>query len=176
MGAADGQRQSRPLLLDKGCLKREPLQIEAGVWGLIDKFPDTYALILQTRRASPKCQTRVCARFAIVARSPFTQPPIDWFTNMTSSHSHKQKLIEVALPLDAINRGCEEDKNRKTGHIRNLHKWFAPMPLPSWRAMLFAAIVDDPGDHADANGTCVAERARLLALVERLSAFGFRLL
>ncbi len=59
--------------------------------------------------------------------------------------TYRKKLIEVALPLDAINRGCEEDKNRKTGHIRNLHKWFAPMPLPAWRAMLLASIIDDPG-------------------------------
>jgi putative DNA methylase len=59
---------------------------------------------------------------------------------------YKKKLIEVALPLDAINKACKDDKDRKTGHIRNLHKWYAPMPLPAWRAALFASIVDDPGD------------------------------
>jgi adenine-specific DNA methylase len=79
----------------------------------------------------------------------------------------RKKLIEVAVPLDAINHGCEEDKNKKTGHIRNLHKWFAPMPLPSWRAMLFAAIVDDPGDCTREIGSSAKERARLLKLVER---------
>ena len=51
----------------------------------------------------------------------------------------KKKLIEVALPLDAINRACKDDKDRKTGHIRNLHKWYAPMPLPAWRAVLDCA-------------------------------------
>src|SRR5438067_8360385 len=84
--------------------------------------------------------------------------------------SYRKKLIEVALPLDAINQGCEEDKNRKTGHIRNLHKWFAPMPLPAWRAMLFAALVDDPGEHLppdEAN----AERRRLHKTIEVLSRF-----
>jgi putative DNA methylase len=85
-------------------------------------------------------------------------------------NSYRKKLIEVALPLDAINRGCEEDKNRKTGHIRNLHKWFAPMPLPSWRAMLFAALVDDPGESL-AGEEADRERGRLMRLVERLSAF-----
>lgn len=59
---------------------------------------------------------------------------------------YRKKLIEVALPLEAINAACVEDKNRKTGHIRNIHKWFAPMPLPSWRAMLFATLVDDPSN------------------------------
>ena len=57
----------------------------------------------------------------------------------------KKKLIEVALPLEAINAACKADKNRKTGTVRNLHKWFAPMPPPAWRALLFAAAVDDPG-------------------------------
>lgn len=82
----------------------------------------------------------------------------------------RKKLIEVALPLVAINRGCEEDKNRKTGHIRNLHKWFAPMPLPSWRAMLFATLVDDPGEYLPEK-EAERERERLMELVERLSKF-----
>ena len=82
----------------------------------------------------------------------------------------KKKLIEVALPLEAINRGCVEDKNRKTGHIRNLHKWFAPMPLPSWRAMLFASLVDDPGESLPEREADL-ERQRLFDLVERLSSF-----
>lgn len=60
--------------------------------------------------------------------------------------ARKKKLIEVALPLDEINAACSADKAVKTGTIRNLHKWFAPMPLPAWRALLFAALMDDPGD------------------------------
>jgi hypothetical protein len=28
------------------CLEREPLQLEADIWGLIDRYPETYALIL----------------------------------------------------------------------------------------------------------------------------------
>ena len=60
--------------------------------------------------------------------------------------NRKRKLIEVALPLDEINAACKADKDRKTGTIRNIHKWFAPMPLPAWRALLFAALVDDPED------------------------------
>jgi putative DNA methylase len=59
--------------------------------------------------------------------------------------TYKKKLIEVALPLEAINVACKADKDRKTGTIRNLHKWFAPMPPPAWRALLAAALLDDPG-------------------------------
>ena len=40
---------------------------------------------------------------------------------------------------------CKADKDRKTGTIRNLHKWFAPMPVPALRALIFASLVDDPG-------------------------------
>src|SRR6266511_1036507 len=56
----------------------------------------------------------------------------------------RKKLVEVALPLEEINAACKADKNRKTGTIRNLHKWFAPMPGPAWRALLFACLIDDP--------------------------------
>lgn len=72
----------------------------------------------------------------------------------------RRKLIEVALPLDEINAACKADKDRKTGTIRNLHKWFAPMPLPAWRALLFASLIDDPEDDN--------KRVYLLDLIKRL--------
>ncbi|MGV0736066.1 DUF1156 domain-containing protein [Mycobacterium syngnathidarum] len=81
-----------------------------------------------------------------------------------SEIGRKKKLIEVALPLDEINAACRADKDRKTGTIRNLHKWFAPMPLPAWRALLFAALVDDPEDDN--------QRVVLLDLIKRLVANG----
>ena len=62
----------------------------------------------------------------------------------TVSENYKRKLIEVALPLEAINAAGKSEKNRKTGTIRNVHKWFAPMPGPVWRALLAAAVLDDP--------------------------------
>lgn len=70
------------------------------------------------------------------------------------------KLIEVALPLEAISAACRRDKDKKTGTIKNVHKWFAPMPTPAWRALLFAALVDDPGDGP--------ARTEFLRMVERL--------
>src|SRR5690349_5562029 len=73
---------------------------------------------------------------------------------------YKKKLVEVALPLESINIACKADKDRKTGTIRNLHKWFAPMPSPAWRGLLAATLLDDPGD--------VGERRDALGLVEEL--------
>ena len=75
--------------------------------------------------------------------------------------SYRKKLVEVALPLEAISASCKADKDRRTGTIRNLHKWFSPMPLPAWRALLFASLIDDPVD-AD-------ERERLFTIIEGLA-------
>ncbi|MDX2833917.1 DUF1156 domain-containing protein [Streptomyces scabiei] len=77
------------------------------------------------------------------------------------STPRKRKLIEVALPTEAISRASKADKDRKIGTIKNIHKWFAPMPTPAWRALLFAAVVDDPGDEE--------KRAELLEIVEGLA-------
>jgi len=72
----------------------------------------------------------------------------------------KRKLIEVGLPLLEINDACKDDKARTHGTVRNIHKWFAPMPFPAWRALLFAALVDDPGDEE--------RRLYLLDVIRRL--------
>ncbi len=74
---------------------------------------------------------------------------------------HRRKLIEVALPLEAINAASRADKNRKTGTIRNLHKWFAPMPGPAWRALLLASLIDDPGD-PDARRQLMSDLVQML--------------
>jgi len=59
-----------------------------------------------------------------------------------------RKLIEVALPLLEISKASVADKNRRVGTIKNLHKWFAPMPTPALRALIFASLVNDPGTDA----------------------------
>jgi putative DNA methylase len=79
---------------------------------------------------------------------------------MTPPEDKLRKLIEVGLPLDDINAACKADKDRAHSTLRNIHKWFAPMPLPAWRALLFAALVDDPGDEE--------RRLYLLDVIRRL--------
>ncbi len=57
-----------------------------------------------------------------------------------------KKLIEVALPLDAINAACAHEKQPGIGaHPRGLHLWWARRPLPAARAVIFAQMVNDPG-------------------------------
>jgi putative DNA methylase len=56
-----------------------------------------------------------------------------------------KKLIEVALPLDAINVACAREKSIRHGHPSTLHLWWARRPLAAARAVIFAQMVNDPG-------------------------------
>jgi len=55
-----------------------------------------------------------------------------------------KKLIEVALPLDDINKEAVRDKSLRHGHPSTLHIWWARRPLAAARAVLFAQMVNDP--------------------------------
>ncbi len=61
----------------------------------------------------------------------------------------RKKLIEVALPLEAINVASAREKSIRHGHPSTLHLWFARRPLAACRAVIFASLVDDP-DSSDA--------------------------
>lgn len=62
---------------------------------------------------------------------------------------HKKKLIEVALPLDAINKASAREKSIRHGHPSTLHLWWARRPLAAARAVIFAQMVDDPSEYTD---------------------------
>lgn len=55
-----------------------------------------------------------------------------------------KKLIEVALPLEAINQAAAREKSIRHGHPSTLHLWWARRPLAAARAVIFAQMVDDP--------------------------------
>ena len=57
-----------------------------------------------------------------------------------------KKLIEVALPLDAINQASAREKSIRHGHPSTLHLWWARRPLAAARAVIFTSLVDDPDD------------------------------
>ncbi len=85
---------------------------------------------------------------------------------------HSKKLIEVALPLPEINDASAYDKMPGIGpHPKGIHHWWARLPLPTARAVLFASVVDDPSSHPDKFPTEEAqnaERERLFGLVREL--------
>ena len=61
----------------------------------------------------------------------------------------RKKLIEVALPLDAINVAAAREKSIRHGHPSTLHLWWARRPLAAARAVIFAQMVDDPSEYVD---------------------------
>ena len=61
----------------------------------------------------------------------------------------KKKLIEVALPLDAVNAAAAREKSIRHGHPSTLHLWWARRPLAAARAVIFAQMVDDPSAYVD---------------------------
>jgi putative DNA methylase len=98
--------------------------------------------------------------------------------------TYRKKLIEVALPLEAINEASAREKSIRHGHPSTLHLWWARRPLAAARAVIFASLVDDPdspdalpafveackklpkGKNVDANGD--TPRMRLFDFIERL--------
>lgn len=58
--------------------------------------------------------------------------------------TYRKKLIEVALPLEAINTESAREKSIRHGHPSTLHLWWARRPLAACRAVLWASLVDDP--------------------------------
>lgn len=98
--------------------------------------------------------------------------------------TYRKKLIEVALPLEAINEASAREKSIRHGHPSTLHLWWSRKPLATARAVIFASLVDDPdspdalpafveacrklpkGKNVDANGD--TPRMRLFDFIERL--------
>ena len=86
-----------------------------------------------------------------------------------------RKLIEVALPLDAINVASAREKSIRHGHPSTLHLWWARRPLAAARAVIFAQFVNDPG-YQQGSGfkygrnkkDAAIERKRLFKIIEDL--------
>ena len=87
------------------------------------------------------------------------------------ANKYKKKLIEVAIPLEAINKAAVREKSIRHGHPSTFHLWWARRPLATCRAILFAQLVDDPSSHPDDFPTEEAkekERERLFKIIEDL--------
>jgi len=85
--------------------------------------------------------------------------------------TYKKKLIEVALPLEAINKAAAREKSIRHGHPSTLHLWWARRPLAAARAVIFAQMVDDPSANPDLFPTEAKqekERQRLFKIIEDL--------
>lgn len=82
-----------------------------------------------------------------------------------------KKLIEVTLPLEAINAEAAREKSIRHGHPSTLHLWWARRPLAAARAVIWSSLVDDPSAHPElypTEETQNAERQRLFTILEKL--------
>ncbi len=85
--------------------------------------------------------------------------------------AHRKKLIEVSLPLEAINVASAREKSIRHGHPSTLHLWWARRPLAACRAVLFAQLVDDPSawpGEFPSEEAQARERARLHGIIEEM--------
>lgn len=83
----------------------------------------------------------------------------------------RKKLIEVSIPLEAINVASEREKDIKVGKHTSMHQWFAPRPIVTCRAVLFAQLVDDPSAWPERFPTeelQASERRRLHRVIESI--------
>ena len=96
---------------------------------------------------------------------------------MTSDHpvKRRKKLIEVAIPLDGINKASVHEKMPGISqHPRGIHHWWARRPFGAARAILFAQLVDDPSAVPELfpdEASQEEERKRLFELTESLSSW-----
>ena len=88
------------------------------------------------------------------------------------TNTHKKKLIEVSIPLEAINKASAHEKMPGIGpHPRGLHLWWARRPLAACRAVLFSQLVDDPSSWPDrfpGEDDQKRERERLHKVIEAM--------
>lgn len=94
---------------------------------------------------------------------------------MTHPIKSPRKLIEVALPLDAVNVASAREKSIRHGHPSTLHLWWARRPLAAARAVIFAQMVNDPGyqhgggfKYGRNKAEAAKERKRLFKIIEEL--------
>ena len=85
----------------------------------------------------------------------------------------RKKLIEVALPLEAINKeGALRKRKAPGGYPTAIHKWWAQRPVAAARAVIFAQMVDDPSTYVDAlRGDPTLSRRAHATLKARLKAW-----
>ena len=140
------------------------------------------------RELAQKASTKGCQDRAFLRLKNLLQ---DWFPPNSSTNGHgkadgpseqgtdivvhkmktRRKLIEVALPLNAINAASVREKSIRHGHPSTLHLWWARRPLAAARAVIFAQVVDDPSAHPALFPTEKAqeqERERLFRIIEKL--------
>lgn len=88
-----------------------------------------------------------------------------------AEQAYRKKLIEISLPLSAINKASINEKAIRHGHPSTLQLWWSRKPLAACRAVLFASLIDDPSEHLEkfpSEKDQEQERQRLFGIIEEL--------
>ena len=123
-------------------------------------------LTLETYAATTAGSAQPAAPLPPTAHTTLKQEP-----TMQPTTQPRKKLIEVALPLEAINKESAREKSIRHGHPSTLHLWWSRKPLATARAVLFAQLVDDPAscpEEFPSEAAQNAERQRLFDIIEDL--------
>ena len=83
--------------------------------------------------------------------------------------TYRKKLIEVALPLEAINAHSAREKSIRHGHPSTLHLWWARRPLAAARAVIFTSLIDDPDQEGLPQE--LLDRIDALPIIEKYAPF-----
>ena len=171
---------SEPYRIARETLWLKPEEEGAGAERERPRFPNPpeppEGIVADPEKRAPARWRRVAVRESnpehVTFRPETTDDPAGDGANI-ARHSVKnsKKLIEVALPLDAINAASVREKSIRHGHPSTLHLWWARRPLAAARAVIFSQIVDDPSAHPDRFPTEKAqaqERERLFGIIEKL--------
>ena len=123
--------------------------------------------------AGTRPNTHDCQQPMALSAQPSEQPDANEKSGeLTDSPvKSRKKLIEVALPLDAINKASAREKSIRHGHPSTLHLWWARRPLAAARAVIFAQMVDDPSavpEEFGSEAAQAAERQRLFRILQEL--------
>lgn len=100
-----------------------------------------------------------------------TAEPLRAPKDSMSTPAVRKKLIEVSMPLEAINTASAREKSIRHGHPSTLHLWWARRPLAACRAVIFGQLVDDPSAWPDRFPTKEeqdAERERLHDVIRNM--------
>ena len=172
---------------DSGDLKpRDPKAALAWALGVagMDPISSTYFRQLAERVSVQRCQDRSFLRFKELLQNWFppnsesktggrggSGPSKRGVRIINPTVKTRKKLIEVAIPLEAINSASVREKSIRQGHPSSLHLWWARRPLAAARAVIFTQMVDDPSANLDRFPTKYAqdrERNRLFKIISRL--------
>ena len=156
---SESLRKVLPLNIPDFCLFGEPIGVvedkDSRVTPVVYSAPPDLFTTVETGSDISQREDRISSPKIdeIDTIDPVSKHPGEQPTDVTKESKGtmklRKKLIEVALPLDAINKASAREKSIRHGHPSTLHLWWARRPLAAARAVIFSQMVDDPSGYTE---------------------------